>query len=354
MNMKSLSFRWISPCLSVQQAMFRINVQKIWIKPRYNRLQNFMRARIRLSNSQILWNFFDKTAKCSPFSCQMSCIWEKYFIDCETDLNTTITCRSKTEGPLSRLKFMSCPWPHISGSDTRCGWCHAISPVSPFEGNCNRRPFKRKSLKSETFTIKCLSRTIFISCILPPVKFEVDLSLRLSCYSVITDDLLDVNGSGWLHLEADYHTLSWTGLSRNQICVKSSCQKLFSGFRPLPFSLISKQANSQDEIDKSYPPWHIWPSLVLSIDPVSPVSGCLAPATRWWWVTLWCPRCRSWPTWPRSWCPALAPSAASRACRCWALLVTCPGTTHGTGSPALSTTTTSTPWCLWPHSTVSK
>ena len=82
-SMKSLSFRWISRCFSVQQAVFRINVQKIWIKPRYNRLQNFMRARIRLSNSQILWNSFDKTTKCSPFSCQMSCIWEKYFIDCD-------------------------------------------------------------------------------------------------------------------------------------------------------------------------------------------------------------------------------------------------------------------------------
>ena len=49
-------------------------------------------------------------------------------------------------------------------------------------------------------------RTFFI--VYPPSKFEVDLSLRLSYYSVITDDLLDVNGSGWLHLEADYHTLS--------------------------------------------------------------------------------------------------------------------------------------------------
>ena len=30
--------------LSVQQAVFRINVQKIWIKPRYYRVENFMRG----------------------------------------------------------------------------------------------------------------------------------------------------------------------------------------------------------------------------------------------------------------------------------------------------------------------
>ena len=84
MNMKSLSFRWISPCLSVQQAVFRINVQKIWIKPpRYYRVEFHEGPEFACQTLQILWNSIDKTAKCSPFSCQMSCIWDEYFIDCD-------------------------------------------------------------------------------------------------------------------------------------------------------------------------------------------------------------------------------------------------------------------------------
>ena len=147
MNMKSLSFRWISPCLSVQQAVFRINVQKIWIKPpRYYRVEFHEGPEFACQTLQILWNSIDKTAKCSPFSCQMSCIWDKYFIDCDRlEYHNHLPVQNWSSAlqieihvmPLATFKWL---WHGVGGA-------MQLSAQFLFWSNCNFRPMKWMSLK---------------------------------------------------------------------------------------------------------------------------------------------------------------------------------------------------------------
>ena len=83
--------------LSVQLAVFRINVQKIWIKPRYYRVENFMRGpAVACQTLKYCEIPLTKQQNARPFHAKWVA-FEKNVSLIVTDLNPTITCRSKIE-----------------------------------------------------------------------------------------------------------------------------------------------------------------------------------------------------------------------------------------------------------------